>query len=248
LFRKEDVSVEIADKVVIITGASEGIGYAAARLFAEHGAKLALVARSEEKLHALAALCPASLAVPADLRAEGSVGQMVDTVARHFGRVDVLINNAGQGMHVPVEQADLSQYRSVFELNVLAPLAAMQAVTPLMRAQGGGVIVNVSSGTTRMTLPGVAPYASTKHALNSLSQTARLELAKDHISVCLVYPGIVDTAFHDHLANGAWHRPQGNWSNNGPRPPIFTAAEVAHALLEAVQTESAEIVMQKQPG
>jgi short-subunit dehydrogenase len=96
-----------------------------------------------------------------------------------------------------------------------------------------------------MTLPGVAPYAATKHALNALSLTARLELAGDHISVGVVYPGIVATAFHDHLANGAWHRPE----RGGPRPLIFTADEVAEAILEAVRTEVAELSTQKKaPG
>lgn len=238
--------MEIAGKVIIITGASEGIGAATAQLFARRGAKLALVARSEEKLRALASACSEALVVPTDMRDEQAIRAMVSRVEQHYGRIDVLINNAGQGMHVPVEQADLQQLRSIFDLNVIGPLAAMQAVIPIMRRQGGGVIVNISSGTTKMTLPGLAPYASTKHALNALSLTARLELAKDHISVVVVYPGIVATAFHDHLANGQWQRPEGTWQNRaGSRPPVFTADEVAETILEAVQTEVAEISTQK---
>jgi short-subunit dehydrogenase len=238
--------MEITGKVIIITGASEGIGYATAQLFARHGAKLALVARSEEKLRALASACPEALVIPTDMRDEQAVRTMVRSVEQHYGRIDALINNAGQGMHVPVEQADLQQYRSIFELNAVGPLVAMQAVIPIMRRQGGGVIVNISSGTTKMTLPGLAPYASTKHALNALSLTARLELARDHISVGVVYPGIVATAFNDHLANGQWQPPEGIWQNRGgSRPPVFTADEVAEAILEAVQTEVAEISTQK---
>lgn len=236
--------MEIAGKVIIITGASEGIGYATAQLFARHGAKLALVARSEEKLRVLASECSGALVLPTDMRDEQAVRGMVRSVEQHYGRIDALINNAGQGLHVPVEQADLQQFRSIFELNVVGPLAAMQSVIPILRQQGGGVIVNISSGTTKMTLPGVAPYSSTKHALNALSLTARLELARDHISVGVVYPGIVSTAFHDHLANGVWHRP--DVPRSGSRPPIFTADEVAAVILEAVQTEVAELSMQKQ--
>jgi NAD(P)-dependent dehydrogenase (short-subunit alcohol dehydrogenase family) len=143
--------MEITGKVIIITGASEGIGYATAQLFARHGAKLALVARSEEKLRALASACPEALVIPTDMRDEQAVRTMVRSVEQHYGRIDALINNAAQGMHVPVEQADLQQYRSIFELNVVGPLVAMQAVIPIMRRQGGGVIVNISSGTTKIT-------------------------------------------------------------------------------------------------
>jgi NAD(P)-dependent dehydrogenase (short-subunit alcohol dehydrogenase family) len=87
---------------------------------------------------------------------------MVARAYERYGRLDVLVNNAGQGLHVPIERVDLGQYRAVFELNVVAVVAAMQAAIPLMRAQGGGAIVNVSSGTSKMTLPGVGPYVSTK--------------------------------------------------------------------------------------
>ena len=157
--------MDIVGKVVLLTGASEGIGLATARLFAQQGAKLALVARSTEKLEQLASELPDSLAVPTDMRDESAVQLMVNQVHQHYGRIDILINNAGQGMHVPVEKTDLQLYRSIFELNVVSVLNAMQSVIPLMRGQGGGVIVNISSGTSKMVLPGVGPYASTKYAL-----------------------------------------------------------------------------------
>lgn len=229
--------MDITGNVVLITGASEGIGLATAQLFARHGARLALAARSAEKLERLAASLPDAIAIPTDMRDERAVKRMVERTHEHFGRIDALINNAGQGMHVPVEQADLAQYRAVLELNVVSVIAAMQAVIPLMRAQGGGVIVNISSGTTKMVGVGLAPYSSTKHALNALSLAARQELAGDNIRVGLVYPGMTATEFHNHLANGAFNRPAGR----AGMPPLETAEHIADKILEAVQTEEAEV-------
>jgi short-subunit dehydrogenase len=149
-----------------------------------------------------------------------------------------LINNAGQGLHVPIERVSIEQYRSIFELNVVGVLVAMQATIPLLREQGGGVIVNISSGTSKVVMPGVGPYASTKYALNSLSLTARQELAADNIRVGLVYPRRTATAFHDHLANGQWQRSSARTA--GMRP-ADSAEYVAEKILEAVQTEEAEV-------
>ncbi|HKV83802.1 MAG TPA: SDR family NAD(P)-dependent oxidoreductase [Ktedonobacterales bacterium] len=227
--------MDISGKVVLITGASEGIGLATARLFAAHGARLALAARSAQKLEQLAAELPGSLAIPTDMRDEQAIKRMIERTREQYGQVDALINNAGQGMHVRVEQADLAQYRAVFELNVVAVIAAMQAVIPIMREQGGGVIVNISSGTTKMLGVGLAPYSSTKHALNAITLAARQELAPDNIRVGLVYPGITATDFHDHLANaGAWAGPRSGMA-------METAENVAEKILEAVRTEEAEV-------
>lgn len=233
--------MDISGKVALITGASEGIGLATARLFAEQGALLALAARSAETLERVAVELPEAMAIPTDMRDEAAVRRMVARTRERYGQIDVLINNAGQGLHVPIEQVDLAQYRAVFELNVVGVIAAMQAVIPVMREQGGGVIVNISSGTSKMVIPGVGPYASTKYALNAITLTARQELAGEHIRVGLVYPRITGTAFHEHLANLA---DGGTWG--GPRSragsmPVDTAESVAAKILEAVRTESAEV-------
>lgn len=227
--------MDIAGKVVLLTGASEGIGLAAARLLAHHGAKVAVVARSAEKLQNLTAELPDSFAVPTDMRDDATVRAMIQQVYQHYGKIDVLVNNAGQGMHTPIEHADLTLYRSIFDLNVVSVLNAMQAVVPLMREQGGGVIINISSGTSKMVLPNVGPYASTKYALNALTLTARLELAGDNIRVGLVYPGITATDF---LKNAA--SVQMNGERRGTMS-METPERVAEYILEAIQTEAAEV-------
>ena len=228
--------MEIFGKVAIITGASGGIGLAAARLFAERGAKVALVARSAERLAALAADLPDALAVPTDMRDPTAIHAMVAQVQEHYGHIDVLVNNAGQGMHVPVAEAAPDDYRAVLELNVVSVLVAMQAVLPVMRAQGGGVIVNISSGLSRRIVPGVGPYASTKYALNALTLTARLELAPENILVGLMLPGLTTTDFHRNaLGIGPKHSERYRFI------PADTPEHVATKILEAVETEAAEV-------
>ncbi len=195
--------MELEDAVVLVTGASSGIGAATARAAAAAGAKVALAARRADRIGAIAAELPDALAVTTDVTDGGAVAALVEAVLERYGRIDVLVNNAGQGLHEPIERIDPDDLRAVLELNVVAPLVAMQAVIPTMRKQGGGAIVNVSSGTTLHVFPGTGGYAATKAALNQLSATARLELAADGIVVSTVYPRITDTEFHDVLRAGA---------------------------------------------
>ncbi len=230
--------MEVQEKVVIVTGASSGIGLAAARLLAQHGAKVALVARSTDKLTALAAELPDSLAVTADMGDEAAIRTMIDQVHKHYGRIDVLVNNAGRGMHVPMEQANLQNYRQLFELNVFGVLVAMQAVIPLMRQQGGGVIINISSGLSKRIVPGVGPYASTKYALNALTLTARQELAPDNIRVGLMIPGRTATNFAQNFIQA---QPNPGSPSAAPVVQVDTAEHVAEKILEAIQTEAAEV-------
>ena len=233
--------MDIAEKIVLITGASGGIGLATARLLAQKGAKLALAARSAEKLERIVAELPNAFAIPTDMRHEDEVRRMIARTQEQYGRIDVLINNAGQGLHVSVEKVDLEQYRAVFELNVISVVAAMQDVIPIMRTQGGGVIINISSGTSkiapeRLKQATVGPYASTKYALNAISLIARQELAVDNIRVGLVYPGITATDFSANLANG----PR-TMQNRPGVMPADSAEYVAEKILEAIETEAAEV-------
>jgi short-subunit dehydrogenase len=227
--------MEIQGRVVIVTGASAGIGLATARLFAQQGAKVALAARSADVLEQIAAELPDALVMPTDMRDGAAVARMVSAVQQHYGRIDVLINNAGQGMHVPIEQIDLEQYRALLELNVVSVIGAMQAVIPIMRQQGGGVIINISSGLSKRIIPHVGPYASTKYALNALTLTARLELAPDNIRVGLMLPGMTATDF---IKNAISYQPnperQGGMPSDSPE-------HVAEKILEAVRTEEAEV-------
>jgi NADP-dependent 3-hydroxy acid dehydrogenase YdfG len=125
--------MQIRDKIAIVTGASGGIGLAVARLLAEKGARGVLAARSAEKLKQLEREIPGSFAVPTDMRKPHYIRHLVQQTEEKFGRIDILINNAGQGLRSPVASIDLRDYRELMELNVFAVLEAMQAVIPIMR-------------------------------------------------------------------------------------------------------------------
>jgi len=228
--------MEISGKVMIITGASSGIGAATARVAAEAGARLVLAARRKDRLEALAEELGA-LAVTTDMRDPEQIHRLVEAAVDRYGGVDVLINNAGQGLHVPLEEIRVEDLASIMQLNVYGALLAMQAVIPVMRSRGGGSIVNVSSGTTRMPSPaGASAYAATKAALNTLSQAARAELADDGIAVSTIYPFVTVSEFHDTLRAGSGPR---------PRPGLVpdTAERVADVILDLVRTGDAEAVL-----
>ena len=229
--------MDVSGKVMIVTGASAGIGAATARAASRAGARLVLAARNRERLEALAAEMTDAVVVPTDMRNPDDIRLMVDTAIERCARVDILVNNAGQGLHVPVEHIRLDDLVAITELNVYGTLLAMQAVIPVMRSMGGGCIVNVSSGTTRLGAPvGAGGYSATKAALNMLSRTARAELADDNIVVSTIYPFVTATEFHGSLRAGAI-------SSAGRRFEPDTAERVADAILELIRTGDEEAVL-----
>ncbi len=232
--------MDIQDKVVIITGASEGIGLATARLFAQEGAKLALAARSADTLNnivnELHEQHREAIVVPTDMRNKDAIESMVNSVFQQYGRIDILINNAGQSVRGNVADVDIDQFRHIFELNVLGPVEAMQAIIPKMRQNGGGLIINVSSNVTKMHIPAISAYAATKAALNMISDTAREELAPDNIRITTMFPGQTATNFGKNSLATA------NTNHQGPRSPQGgpgpdSAEDVAQKILEAARNE-----------
>ena len=185
--------------MVVVTGASSGIGEAAALELASRGASVVAVARSTDKLEALARRATASggriMAVEADVADRGSVEAMVGLVVGEFGRIDVLVNNAGLGLSGRVAELRAEDLRYVFEVNVIGPLNCVQAALPRMGR--GGRVINVSSVVGKRAIPKVGGYCSTKFALNALSDALRVELAERGVSVTSVYPGTTRTAFRD---------------------------------------------------
>jgi len=238
--------MRIGGKVIVVTGASGGIGLATARLLGSSGAKVVLAARNEAALRSAAAKIPGSLAVRADLRRADDIHRLVERTIERFGRIDCLVNNAGQDFNAPVEAIDPDDFRSILELNLLGALQAMQAVIPIMRRQGSGAIVNVSSGTTKMILTGSAGYSSSKAALNHLSLVAREELAPSGIAVSLLYPYITATDLEENAIGADEH------STGGPPPGIPPAdppEKVAEAILSLIESGEAELsLVPRRPG
>lgn len=195
--------MQIKHSVVLITGASSGIGEATARAVVQAGARAVLLARRQDRLDNLAReLGEDVLALPCDVTNPVEVQKAVQIAQEKYGRIDVLINNAGQGLYAAIEDIAIEDFQELLTINTVAPLIMMQAVIPLMRKQKAGCIINVSSGATLATYPGSAAYTSSKSALNMISKVARLELADAGISVSLLHPFMTATEFYGSVKSG----------------------------------------------
>ena len=218
----------LKDKVVLVTGASSGIGEATARELAERGAAVALVARSEEKLAVLERAISASggraISVPADVSDEEAVREMVGRVVGEFGALDVLANNAGLGLSGRVAELRAEDLRYLFEVNLIGPLNCIQAVLPHMKS--GGRIINVSSVVGKRAIPKVGGYCATKSALNALSDSLRVEISGRGITVTNVYPGTTRTPFRE---NSRRTKDEKRGWRPGGVTPEKVAAKVASA-------------------
>lgn len=230
--------MEIKNSVAIVTGASSGIGLAVAKLLTKKGAKVALVARSKDKLEKLSNELAGSFVVVCDMTKKEEIVQMVKKVYKHFGKIDILVNNAGQGYDAPVEKININTYHKVFDLDVVGPVIAMQQVIPIMRKQGKGSIINISSGTALMYLPNMSGYSSLKRALVGLSLTAREELKNDHIVVSVVFPYITDTDFEKNTIKNDVSEYEGDMSDI---PPPDTAEHIASKIVKGIETGDAKI-------
>jgi short-subunit dehydrogenase len=233
-------ALRLTDAVCIVTGASSGIGAATARRLGEAGAIVVLAARRAERLERLAAELPRALAVPTDLTAPGHLERLVEATLAAYGRIDVLVNDAGQGLHVPLLELNPQDLRAVYELNVVAPLRAMQCVFPTMRTQGAGAIVNVSSATSLRVFPGLGGYSSTKAALNMLAQVARLEFAEAGVGVSLVYPSVTATEFHQRLRAGSF-------AGGAHHIPVDPPELAARAIVFAITSGEAHVLVGDPP-
>ncbi len=196
---------DLSGKVVAITGASSGIGAATARLCAQSGAAVALGARRADRIEALAAEIEAqggvATAIPVDIAAEAQAHGFITTAHDRLGRVDALVNNAGVMLLGPVEGADTEHWRRMIDVNVLGLLYCTHAALPLMREQGGGHIVNVSSVAGRRASFGAAVYNLTKFGVTGFSEALRQEALNSDVRVTIVEPGFVETELLEHNAS-----------------------------------------------
>ena len=223
--------MDIKDSVIVITGASSGIGAATARAASREGARLVLAARRENRITELAGELDRAIAVRCDVTDAAQVDSLVRAALDEYGRIDVLVNNAGQGLQATAEQIGLDDFRAVLELNLIAPLALMQAVLPAMRRQAGGSIVNISSGTTFADVPGTGGYVASKIALERLSAIARNELEGAGITVSTMIPFATSTEFLGSIRAG---RADAEAMTAGA---VFdTPEQVADAILELVRS------------
>jgi|SRR5262252_3041863 len=190
--------MEISGKVVVVTGASMGIGEAVAKVFADQGASVVLLSRDASRAEAArhrVGHTDRTVALACDVRHREEIDRVLGLTLHHFERIDVWVNNAGVGMRDTVSDMEMADCRELFETNLLGAIACIQAVVPLMRDAGGGTIINISSVAGHIPLAFGGAYSATKFAMNAVGKAARLELQPHRIHVMTVCPGYVATDF-----------------------------------------------------
>jgi NAD(P)-dependent dehydrogenase (short-subunit alcohol dehydrogenase family) len=225
------------DKVVVITGASGGIGAATAGLLADLGARVAVVARGEEALGAVAKRCgPNALAIVADATRRDDVRRAVEEVLARFGRIDVWINNVGRGISRLPSELSEQDVNDMIRINVLTAMYGMQEVLPHFKERGAGHIINVSSMLGRIPFTPIrSAYTAAKHFLNALTATFRTEIQQTHpgIHVSLISPGVVRTDFGRNALYGGLDSRQ--------LPDSQSAEEVAEVIAGVVESPRPDV-------
>lgn len=235
------MQTQLTSRVVLITGASAGIGAATARELARAGCRLALAARRKDRLEELARVLKLRHNTDAfvqvvDVQQPEQVRVMVDSVVRRFGRLDVLINNAGVLRMAPLARMAEGDMAGLMDTNFWPVVHAIRAAVPLMAGQGGGHIINIASGVSRRGLPYMAAYSATKWAVAGLTEGLRIELAPKNIRFTTVYPGVIDTDMPRALDRS--QLPVDYPDHGRSRLPV---ERVARAIARAVRSQPVEV-------
>jgi NAD(P)-dependent dehydrogenase (short-subunit alcohol dehydrogenase family) len=240
---------DLRGKTVLITGGSRGLGLVMAREFAREGARVAICARNNAELERaradLAARGADVLAALCDVTDRTQVSHLVETVRDRFGKIDVLVNNAGVIQVGPMEVMTLEDYDEAMRTHFWAPLYTTLAVLPEMRRRRDGRIVNISSIGGKISVPHLLPYSASKFALVGLSEGLRAELAKDNIAVTTVCPGLMRTGSPRNAFFKGRHREEYAWFNISDSLPVtsMSARRAARQIVSACKRADAEVIL-----
>ena len=233
--------MKLNGKVAIITGASMGIGEEIAKLFALEGARLVLCSRDLGRVETARQRIGASensISVACDVSKRDQVDALIRSTMTRFGRIDILINNAGFGLNDSLANLDMARAREVFETNLFGAMECMQAVIPIMRQQGGGDIVNISSVSGHISTPYGSVYAASKHGMQAVGRAVRMELKKHNINVLTVSPGFIATDFAKNMIKGKEGQRVSGSMKYGAKPEV-----VANATLRGLLKRKREVVV-----
>lgn len=233
--------MELSGKVVVVTGASMGIGEAIAKSFAEAGASVVLLSRDAGRAEAARrriGFTERTLALSCDVRNREEIDRVLSLTLHHFDRVDVWVNNAGHGLMDSAATVDIEACRATFDTNFFGSASAMQAVIPIMKQQGGGSVINISSVAGHIPLPFHSAYSATKFALNAFGKAANVELKPEGIHVMTVCPGYVRTDFSANALRGQEVKTVRPTSVRG-----ITSERVARATLQGYRKRKREVVV-----
>lgn len=233
--------MELAGKVAVVTGASMGIGEAIAKVFADQGASVVLLSRDAGRAEAARGRLghvDRTLALSCDVRNREEIDRVISLTLHHYSRIDVWVNNAGHGLRDSVAQMDPAAFHDMFDTNFFGTVAAMQAVAPVMRQQGGGTIINISSVAGHIPIPFGGAYSATKFAMNAIGKAAGVELEGTGIHVLTVCPGYVRTDFSANAIKGREVKNVRPSSRRG-----ITAERVARAVLQGYRKQKREVVV-----
>lgn len=232
----------LSDQVVVITGASTGIGREAARRFALRGARVVVAARNERALETLAKEIRAdggqALVVVTDVTDPAAVEALADAAVARFGRIDTWINNAALSLYATFEDATVAEMRRQVEVNYWGNVHGFKAALPRMKATGGGVVMSVASALADFAIPLQGTYCATKHALRALTEALRIELkaAGTPIDVVLIKPPSVDTPFFRHAKTKTGFAPR-------PVAPVYDPGVVANRMVRAAERPTREVMI-----
>ncbi|EKO3391779.1 SDR family oxidoreductase [Vibrio fluvialis] len=218
-------------KLVVITGASSGIGEAIARRLSAEGHPLLLLARRVERLEALN--LPSTLCARVDVTEQASFEAAIANAEAEFGPADALINNAGVMLLGQIDTQDASEWKRMFDVNVLGLLNGMQAVLAPMKARNTGTIINISSIAGKKTFPDHAAYCGTKFAVHAISENVREEVAASNVRVTTIAPGAVETELVSHITSDAIKSGYDAWKQE--MGGVLDADDVARAVVFAYQ-------------
>ena len=237
------------DKVALITGGSRGLGLEIARQFCNQGGRVAILARDPEELARaktdLDRFKTEVLTVQCDLLEGAQIQSAVQQVLARFGKIDILINNAGIIQIGPLEHMRLEDFDRAMRLHFWAPFVMQMLIVPQMRANGGGRIVNISSIGGKIAVPHMAPYSASKFALTGFSDAIRAELAKDKIYVTTVTPGMMRTGSQVHANFKGDHAAEYKWFEMSSKLPLasISAERAARKILAACRRGKPALVM-----